>query len=388
MPDNPNPYMDPNFDPNGYVPNNGPMGFVDETDPYTQQGNWNQGQAGAMPGQGFPPDGMQGNGYYDDFVSPGNMMSAQDIYANQAAMNGGMPPAPGAPDFGGMGADGFYDPYQVDEFGNPIGGGAFPGQQFGAPGFDDPFSMDPYGNPMGAPAVPGVPGAQPNIFEQPTHPGQSGPIGQPGQPIVPNQGIPAVPTPTEAPAQMPNMPNVAGASNAAQAPNAAAAQAAAAQVAENKPQDAAARPAQDKQGQPQGGPNRPPQGQRRPGPRRPSMPINPALARPGRAKMALVLAILSIVFSLIAPVGFVLSLFAMHIATSYKRNGGRASAGDAAKIFSVVGLIFSSLMLALIVWFIGYYLGYAEWSFMFTTPITYFNNSPIGQIFSLPVPST
>lgn len=115
--------------------------------------------------------------------------------------------------------------------------------------------------------------------------------------------------------------------------------------------------------------------------------MNPELARPGKAKMALVLAILSVVFSLVAPVGFVLSLLALHSANSYKRNGGNSGAGDAAKIFSIAGLVFSSLMLALIIWFFGYYLGYGEWSFMYTTPITYFNNSPIGQIFSLPVPS-
>lgn len=419
MPESPNPYMDPNFDPNGYVPNNGQMGFADGVDPYMQQGDWNQGQPAMMQGQQPFADGMQSGGIFDEYVSPSSMMSAQDIYANQAAQMGDpmMPDAGyyGAGMGGGYGDPGMgmgYDPMAAFPGQDYMGfdaqsaPGGFPGQQMGA-GYGDSYQMDAFGQMAPSPAMSGAMGAQgqPSAFDQSAQmkaqqfgaPDAFSPQEQQGNPAATaSMAAAGAGVGAAAAAGAMGAGGANGAMQGAQSGNVTPSQQQQPQQQQQQqaPQQQAAavrpQPQPQQQAQPQQpAPARPPQGQPRTGAprRRPSMPINPELAKPGKAKVALILAILSVVFSLVAPVGFVLSLFALNAANKYKRNGGRSAMGDAAKIFSIAGLVFSSLMLALIIWFIGYYLGYGEWSILYTTPITYFNNSPIGQIFSLPVPS-
>lgn len=401
MPENPNPYLDPNMDPNGYMPNNGQMGYVDETNPYMQQGNWNQDNlAGVQGEQGFP-DAMQGMGYPNDYISPGNMMSAQDIYANQAAqMNGAMPPMGAMPvDYQNMGdmqgmspyPDGIgYSPDVYADQGYMQGAGMYPeegiyaDQQYGA-GVQAPYQFNEYGQPVVPQPDAGMP------YEQFGTPDMQQPYmgaDAQGMPVVmPEQAHQNTQMPNAGaePQQMAGMPQ----QNTPDASGAFAAQ----QTQQGVPPKQPQQQPQQQPNQPQGAAQQNAQGRqpsRQPSaPRRPmGPPVDPAKARPGRAKMALVLSIFSIILSLLGPVGFIFALIAFNMSGSYKRNGGTSGAGDAARVFSIAGLIFSCLMIALIVWFVGYYMGYAEWAVNFVNPITFFNNSPIGSIISIPVPST
>lgn len=442
MSENPNPYMDPNFNPNGgYMPNNAQSGFADMLDPFAQQADWSQIQSNmAADQQGFAP-GAQ-NGIFDDYVSPGNMMSAQDIYANQAAQSGGsvMPGMVGA-DYG-MGANGYYgDPAAMGAYGAPsVGMGydamdAFAGQQMGAIA-SDPFSNDMFGmQQTGGNYVDPYQAQMGGVFGQ--MPASQAPVGSMGadmqfqasqvgafeqtaqvqqQPsanaadaafatqqfaaVAPSAGAP-VANASAAPAS--EAQGARGSSQGSQATaSSSVQQSQQPQASSQQPapspqqstgrtqqqQPAASMPESDSgSGRHAASPQRgqmPPQGM----PRRPIMPpVNSELASPAKAKKSLILAILSIVFSLLAPVGFVLALLAMHSSNSYRRNGGRSNIGEMARVFSIAGLVFSGLMLALLIWFFGYYLGYGEWAFMFVTPIDFFNNSPLGQVFSLPDPS-
>lgn len=326
MPDNVNPYMDSGMSPNGYMPNYGQPGFPDPMDPYAQQ-VWDQGQFGAAQ-PGYP-------GVVDNFMNPGAMASPQDIYANQAAQMGA--PGYGAPydpAMGGMGAQPFVDPY---------------GQQ---------------GIPMGQPFDPmqQVPGPGQTGQQAPVSPGQTGGF-DPIQAAQAEQAAAAAAAEAQAQQQA--------------AQQQAAQQAAQQQVAKQQiAQQAAQQEAQKKQ--------------RRPQPQVQTMPvvgapvIDPSKATGGRAKLALILSILSIILALVPPVGLILAIVARKISKSYKKNGGRAGAGDAAAIFSLVGIIFSILTVALLVWFVGYVNGALIGSKAYMNPISFFNNSPLGSIYKIP----
>lgn len=330
MPDNVNPYMDSGMNPNGYMPNFGQPGFPDPMDPYAQQA-WEQAQFGAAQ-PGYP-------GMPDEFMNPGAMASPQDIYANQAAQ---------------MGAPGFGAPY------DPAMGG-MGGQPF----------VDPYGQP----AMPmGQPGQQPffDPMQQVPGPGQTG------------QQAPVSPSQTGGfdPVQASQAEQAAAAQAAAeaQAQQAAAQQQAKQQAAQKAAQQAAAQQAAQQAAQKK----KRPQAQVQPMPVVGAPVINPAKATGGRAKLALILSILSIIFALVPPVGLILAIIARKIAKSYKKNGGRAGAGDAAAVFSLVGLIFSILTCALVVWFVGYVNGALIGSKAYMNPISFFNNSPLGNIYKIP----
>lgn len=346
MPDNMNPYMDSGMNPNGYMPPYGQPGYPDPMDPYAQQ-MWDQGQYG-MPQPGYP--GAPQPGMMDDYMNPGAMASPQDIYANQAAQIGapgyGMPYDP----MGGMGAQPYMDPYgqQAMPMGQPA---------------------QPYYDPMQQVPGPGQTGQQ-----APVSPGQTG------------QQAPVSPSQTGGfdPAQAAQ----AQAAQAAQAEQAAAQAAAEAQAqqAAQQQQQAKQQAAQQQQQQQQGAQKKQkrPQSQVQPMPIVGAPVINPAKATKGRARLALILSIFSIIFALIPPLGLLLAIIARKTAKSYKKNGGRAGAGDAAAVFSLVGLVFSILTCALVVWFIGYVNGALIGSKAYMNPISFFNNSPLGNIYKIP----
>lgn len=349
MPENVNPYMDSGMNPNGYMPGYGQPGYVDEGNPYAQPGAWDQGQFG-MPQPGYPGAPQQ-NMMVEDYLNPGNMASPQDIYANQAAQMGGMPGQYGAP---------------YPDAAAPF---ADPGFGMGAQPYPDPYAQQGY--PMGQMPGPGQTGG----FESPMQAAQQG---------VAEPQIPAgMPPQADAAAQ-------AAAAAEAQAKQQAAQHLQQVQAAQQqiKQQAAAQQAAQQAQQQVPQQPAQPAKKQSRP--QMQPMPtvgapaIDPSKATKGRATMALVLSILSIILALIPPVGLVLAIVARKTAKSYKRNGGRAGSGDAAAIFSLVGIVFSVLTCALLVWFIGYVNGALIGSKAYMNPISFFNNSPLGFIFKIP----
>lgn len=344
MPDNMNPYMDSGMNPNGYMPPYGQPGYPDPMDPYAQQ-MWDQGQYG-MPQPGYP--GVPQPGMMDDFMNPGAMASPQDIYANQAAQMGvpgyGMPYDP---TMGGMGAQPYMDPYgqQAMPMGQPV---------------------QPYYDPMQAMPGPGQTGQQ-----APISPSQTGGF----DPVQSAQA-------EQAAAQ--------AAAAEAQAQQAAAQQAAQQQAKQQaaqqqQPQQQQQQAAQQQQQEARKKQPKRPQSQVQPMPIVGAPVINPAKATKGRARLALILSILSIIFALIPPLGLLLAIIARKIAKSYKKNGGRAGAGDAAAVFSIVGLIFSILTCGLVVWFVGYVNGAIIGATAYMNPITFFNNSPLGNIYQIPI---
>lgn len=372
MPDNMNPYMDSGMNPNGYVPGYGQPGYVDETNPYAA--GWDQGQYG-MP-QGYP--GMPQQGMMpEEYLNPGNMASPQDIYANQAAQMGGMPGQYGMP------------------YGDPNMPYADPGYGMGQP-YADPYAQPTY--PMGQPQydpmqqvpMPGQTGQQ-----APVSPGQTGGFENPMQAAQQAVAEPQVP------AAMPQPDPAAQAAAAAaeaQAKQQAAqhlqqVQAAQQQIKQQAAQQQAAQQASQQaaqQSQAKQQPQQPAKKQKRPQAQMQPMPtvgipvVNPAKATKGRATLALILSILSIILALVPPVGLILAIVARKIAKSYKKNGGRAGSGDAAAVFSLVGIIFSVIMCGLLIWFIGYVNGALIGSKAYMNPISFFNNSPLGSIFKIP----
>lgn len=351
MPDNMNPYMDSGMNPNGYMPPYGQPGYPDPMDPYAQQ-MWDQGQYG-MPQPGYP--GAPQPGMMDDYMNPGAMASPQDIYANQAAQ---------------IGAPGYGMPY------DPTMGGM--GQPY----------MDPYGQPampMAQPVQPYYDPMQP--VPGPGQTGQQAPVmaGQTGQqpPVSPSQTGGFDPVQAAQSAQAEQAAAQAAAAEA-QAQQAAQQQQQAKQQAAQQQQQQQQQQTAQQQQQASKKQQKRPQSQVQPMPIVGAPVINPAKATKGRARLALILSILSIILALVPPVGLLLAIIARKIAKSYKKNGGRAGAGDAAAVFSLVGLIFSILTCALVIWFVGYVNGALIGSKAYMNPIQFFNGSPLGNIYKIP----
>lgn len=363
MPDNMNPYMDSGMNPNGYIPGYGQPGYVDETNPYAV--GWDQAQYG-MPQQGYP--GMPQQGMMpEEYMNPGAMASPQDIYANQAAQMGGMPGQYGAP----------Y---------------ADPNMPYVDPGYG--MAPQPYVDPYGQPVYPmGQPQADPmHQVPMPGQTGQQAPV-SPSQtggfdnPMLASQGV--------AEPQVPAAQAAAAAADAQAKQQAAQhlqqVQAAQQQIKQQAAQQQAAQQTSQQQAakqQPQ--PQQASKKQKRQQAQMQPMPtvgipvVNPRKATKGRATMALILSILSIILALVPPVGLILAIIARKTAKSYKKNGGRAGSGDAAAVFSLVGIIFSVIMCGLLIWFIGYVNGALIGSKAYMNPISFFNNSPLGNIFKIP----
>lgn len=416
MPENPNPYMDPNMNPSGFMPNYGQPGYTDETNPYAQQGGWDQSQYG-MPAQGYP-GAPQADMFVEDYLNPGNMASPQDIYANQVAQMGGMPgqygapyPDPNAafmdPGYGAMGGQPYVDPYaqEVPPQGYPYGQqpgqpGAQPyydpmqqGQMPGQPGQPEPSQQQgiPYGAPGQTGQQPSVSPSQTGGFENPMQVSQQG-VAEPQVPGGMPQPADAAAAQAAAMGMQPQaqqpLQQVPISQQQAQAQQQAQTQAQPPQQSQQQAQAQQPQRSKGKKGK-KGAAQAQAPAQVQPQQAKPmaapaARRVDPSKATKGRATLALILSILSIILALVPPVGLALSIVARKIAKSYRKNGGRAGSGEAAAVFSLVGIIFSIVTCALLVWFIGYVCGALIGSKAYMNPIAFFNNSPLGMLFKIP----
>lgn len=99
------------------------------------------------------------------------------------------------------------------------------------------------------------------------------------------------------------------------------------------------------------------------------------VASGGRAAGATFLGILSIPFSLFAPLGFLFSLVGLHLANSYANNGGSRAVGNFARFFNVIGLILTVVFTAAVALYVGYSAGQEGFLIFGYDPISYINNS-------------
>lgn len=102
---------------------------------------------------------------------------------------------------------------------------------------------------------------------------------------------------------------------------------------------------------------------------------DPYLATGGRAAGATFLGILSIPFSVIAPIGLLFSLVGLHLANSYVNNGGSRAVGNFARFFNVIGLILTTAFTAAVALYVGYSAGQDGFLVFGQDPISYINNS-------------
>lgn len=99
------------------------------------------------------------------------------------------------------------------------------------------------------------------------------------------------------------------------------------------------------------------------------------LATGGRAAGATFLGILSIPFSVLAPIGLLFSLVGLHLANSYVNNGGSRAVGNFARFFNVIGLILTTVITAAVALYVGYSAGQDGFLLFGQDPIAYINNS-------------
>lgn len=293
-------------------------------DPYAQQAAWNQGQY--PQGQPMPsPEGMydMNAGYMQ------NMQSPQDIYASQANAVPSGYDAYGNPVYGQGYGDPMAQPMGMDQGGYGYQGGmGDPMQGYGQPMEPDmgqPMQQDPMRGTGSFPAV--DPNAQPMMDAQGMPaPGMSGNIGMPigAQPMA---GQPMGAQPEQAVAPQP-------------APQPA-------------PQE--------------------------------EVHFDPSQATKGKATMCLVFGLLSILFGLIPPIGVIFGLLGYKKAGKYFRAGGTAASADSGRVFSIVGLVFSGLMFLFLIGFISYMVGAMTGNATATNLITFFNQSPLGSIITIPL---
>lgn len=103
--------------------------------------------------------------------------------------------------------------------------------------------------------------------------------------------------------------------------------------------------------------------------------FDPDLASGGRAAGATFLGILSIPFSVFAPLGLLFSLVGLHLANSYANNGGSRAVGNFARFFNVIGLILTTVITAAVALYVGYAAGQDGFLLFGQDPIAYINNS-------------
>ena len=107
----------------------------------------------------------------------------------------------------------------------------------------------------------------------------------------------------------------------------------------------------------------------------------------GGATLSLILGLLSIIFGLIPIIGLVLSIVARNVAKGYKKRGGKADRALAGKIFGTIGMIFSIGMLIFIIVCAVLMFGQVAGAQTARDMLIYYNNSPLGQIHSFPLPT-
>lgn len=107
----------------------------------------------------------------------------------------------------------------------------------------------------------------------------------------------------------------------------------------------------------------------------------------GKAMLCMILGILSVVFSLIPPIGIALGLVVRKLSGDYMAQGGRSPKADTGRIFATVGLVFSCIMLLVLI-FLGIFIYagmYGEGQAR--TWAVFYNNSPFGNLLRIPIPN-
>lgn len=447
MPDNQNPYLDPNIQPNGYPPMYGPpQGYVDEAAFFAQQGmpptmpmgEWPQGMPPNQPMYPDAPGNVQPDAYPAEFMNPAGMRSPQDIYANQ----GGAIPMPGMVGAGAqMGAS------------YPASGAsaeaAYPGMQAhyavdAAQGGYAPVGSSPEMQiPMGANVAENAPGMQPGNVQTAQSPGAGMGVAPAGGASVLPQAVQPVEAAQQHPAQIAQayQPAAEGASAAfgqqgfdmagqptmvipdlqphmgmqgATAPGQvqpqvvdtpmqaeyanwqlSAAEAAAVEAA------AAGMPQVPQMPQMQGDPAMmqdplayqgidPNVGEPVYAPNGIvyyAQPYDPALATSGRVTLGLVLAILSIIpFIALPPIGIVLALISMSISRKYMDNGGESSKAEIAHMLSIIGLVLSIMVIIFAIVLVAFMYGALYGTDLAYSLMANFNASPLGNLINIPYP--
>lgn len=372
MPENQNPYLDPNMNP-GAVPNpyaagypaGMPPEYAEAGMPYgvgaqpDAQGAWGApyGQADQQP---YVPQGYgaaAGAPYADEFSNAGTV-PPQDAFApqgyGQPSGIGAEPPYYGGAQYGAYGdpaaayADPLYQagaaPYQADSFAQqPQGQGAYYGQQ------DAPSSAQPSA---------GTTQTDYAAWQF----GQDVASPMPQQPYQPQAAY------GQQPQAQPDM-------QSAYAPTSQFPQADPTQPAYQQP--AAQQPYEE---YPSSGEYAPYDD--------PSVivtPIDPTYPTSGRAIRCLIFGILSIVLALIPPIGLILAIVTMHLSKKYLMNGGTDGKAEAGRIFGIAGLVFSIMMLAFVVGFVCFMVGALTGTSGARDLIVYFNASPLGSLITIPL---
>lgn len=357
MPENQNPYLDPNMNPgaaapygNGY-PGAMPPEYADPSMAYgapaqpDMQGGW-----GAPYGAQADPQAFGSQGYAGMPPMDGGAMPGQDPYAQQGF--GQAPMAADAGYYGGAQYAGYGD--QGAAYGEPL-------YQTGAA----PYQADPYGQQgqvqgqggyYGQPDAGGAaPGTQPMGATQTDFAawqyGQDG-AGAP----MPQQAY----QPQQAYGQQPQ-------------PEAQPAPAAAPEAAAQQPYAQPAPAAAYDEYSPYNDPNVV------------VTPIDPTYPTGGRAVRCLIFGILSIVFALIPPVGIVFAVVTIRSSKKYLLNGGTDGKAEAGRIFGIAGLVFSVLMLAFVIGFVCFMVGALTANSVARDLILYFNASPLGSLITIPI---
>lgn len=116
-------------------------------------------------------------------------------------------------------------------------------------------------------------------------------------------------------------------------------------------------------------------------------PIDPNAVTPGKATLALILGILSIIFVVVPPIGIILGIISMNIGKKYIRNGGQSGKAGVGRILGIVGFIVSIITFILLTVIISLALGATSASSLATDIAMFINSSPLGSIVSLPLSS-
>ncbi len=108
--------------------------------------------------------------------------------------------------------------------------------------------------------------------------------------------------------------------------------------------------------------------------------FDPNFATSRRVTGAIILGVLSILFSALPPLGLLFSLIGLHLANTYIDSGGGRVVGNLARIFNIVGLILTIVIIMAAVWYIGYLAGQNGFLLFGEDPVSIINNSKPAQL--------
>lgn len=406
MPDSQQPYIDPNMQPNmGYgqfatnYPGGAPQDYPEAGMPH--MGNMGAGQVDPQAAWGGMPYGGQSYGapqppYGDGFGGMSGMsgisgMGGQDPYQNMGADSGYYGSSQYDAGFGYGDAayqtqsGGYQQPYQPDPYApDPFAPGAqptqqgfpyvTPDQQYAGGSQSDYSAWQQSGQTIPDPSQAAQPYGQTNPMQSDV---QIPPVVDTSAAGVNAGGSTTMTGAAMAGSAVPG----SGAAGSAVGPAGVSAQAGAGGVQAGAVSASGVSGAQapaPMQPQPEAYPNYD----------YPVMTIPMDLSYPtkGRAMQCLILGILSIVLALIPPVGIILAVITLRISKKYLMNGGTDGKAEAGRIFGVAGLVFSILTMAFMIGFVCFMVGALTGTSGARDLIIYFNASPLGSLFQIPLP--